>query len=48
MKNKKVIKVIGVVAMILGLGAEMVSDWVDEKMTEDMIDKKIKKALGKE
>ncbi len=48
--NGKIIKIVGIVATILGLGASVVTDWVSEKKMEELVsekvDEKIKKALA--
>ncbi len=45
MGNKTVIKFIGFAATIIGIGATLLSDWVNEKKMEEEIDEKINKAL---
>lgn len=44
--NGKVIKVIGFVATVVGLGASLVTDWVNDKKLDTKIDTKISEALA--
>ncbi len=44
--NGKVIKVIGFVATVLGLGASLVNDWVNDKKLDDKINTKVSEALA--
>ena len=37
---------IGITASLLGVGANLLSDYVSEKKTEEMIDKKIEEKLA--
>ena len=41
------IKVLGIVASLIGVGASLVSDWVNERKMEEEIDKKVNEALAK-
>jgi len=43
--NRKVIKVIGVAATIIGFGVTLVSDWVNEQKMDEKIGEKINEAL---
>ena len=45
---KNFIKVIGLVATIGGIAANLVSDWADEKTMDEKIDQKVSEALSKE
>lgn len=49
--NSKIIRIIGLAATVIGLGANLINDWADEqKMNEKMneqIDKKVNEALAK-
>lgn len=49
--NSKMIKVIGMAATLIGIGVNLITDWVDDqKMDEKMdekIDKKVNEALAK-
>ena len=44
--NGKVIKIIGFVATVVGLGASLVNDWVNDKKLDDKISTKITEALA--
>ena len=46
MDNKKVVKIVGVVATVVGMGATLVSNWVGEKNMDDKITEKVAKALA--
>lgn len=41
-----IIKAIGVIATVMGMGATLVSDWVSEKKMEEKIDEKVKEVLA--
>lgn len=43
--DRKVIKIIGFVATIIGLGASLVTDWVNDQKLDDKINTKISEAL---
>lgn len=40
------IKLIGMAATIIGMAASLLSNWVDQKQTEEMIDEKIEQAFA--
>ena len=44
--DRKVIKIIGFVATIIGLGASLVTDWVNDQKLDDKIDTKLAEALA--
>lgn len=44
--NRKVIKIIGIIATIAGMGINLVSDWVNEKKMDEKIEEKINEALA--
>ncbi len=46
MMNSKWIKVIGLAATVLGLGATLITDWVNEQKMNETIDAKINEALN--
>lgn len=49
MKNKSnAIKVLGLVATLVGMGATLISDWVSEQKMNEMIDEKVNEALAKQ
>lgn len=45
--KSKVIKVLGIVASLIGVGASLVSDWVNERKMEEEIDKKVNEAMAR-
>ena len=47
MINKNVIKVLGIVATVAGLGATLVTDWVNDQKMDEKIEAKINEALTK-
>lgn len=46
MNNGKVIKVLGILATAIGMGATLITDWVNEKKMDEKIDEKINEALA--
>lgn len=47
MLNGNLIKVIGIAATVVGLGVNLVTDWVNEKKMDERIEEKINEALVK-
>lgn len=47
MLNKGLIKIIGLTASLLGIGATLLSDWVSEKKMDEKIGEKVAEALAK-
>lgn len=47
MNNEKLIKVLGITATVVGMGATIITDWVNEKKMNEKIDEKINEALTK-
>ena len=45
--NGKVVKIIGLAASVLGIGATLIGDWVKEQKQEDVITKKVAEAIAK-
>ena len=43
--KRKSIKIIGVAVTVIGIGVELLSDWVDEQKLDEMIDEKINEAF---
>lgn len=41
------VKLIGFAATAIGLGASLISDWVDEKKMDEKIEEKVNEALAK-
>ena len=46
--NSKIIRIIGLAATVIGLGANLINDWADEQKMNEQIDKKLMKLLLKE
>lgn len=47
MKSKKLIRIIGLAATVIGMGATLITDWVNDKKLEERIDEKVDEALAK-
>lgn len=48
MKNKsKMIKAMGILATIIGVGVNLITDWVDEQKMDEKIEEKVNAALAK-
>jgi hypothetical protein len=45
--NENLIKIAGLVATVVGIGATLLSEWVNDKKTDEKIEKKIIEALAK-
>ena len=45
--NSKMIKVIGMAAALIGIGVNLITDWVDDQKMDEKIDKKVNEALAK-
>lgn len=43
----KLIKVLGIAATVVGMGATLLTDWVNEKKMDEKIEEKVNKALAK-
>ena len=46
MKNDKLIKIIGIVTTVVGVGVSLVSNWVNDKNLDMKVNEKIAKALA--
>lgn len=46
MNKNGLIKTLGIVATIVGLGATLVTDWVNDKKMDEKIEEKINEALA--
>jgi hypothetical protein len=47
MKSKgKQLKILGLVATVIGFGVNLMSDWIDEAKLDDKIDKKLDEKLN--
>lgn len=45
--NSKLIKILGIAATAIGIGATLVTDWVNDKKMDEKIEQKIIEALTK-
>jgi len=45
MINGKMVKILGIVATVVGMGATLLTDWVNEKKMDEKIYEKINEAL---
>ena len=43
--KRKSMKIIGMAVTVIGIGVELLSDWVDERKLDEMIDEKINEAF---
>ena len=46
-EKSKLIKAIGVAATIIGVGVNLITDWVNEQKMDEKIDEKVNAALAK-
>lgn len=46
MLNGKIVKVLGLVATVVGMGATLLTDWVNDKKMDERIEEKINEALA--
>lgn len=46
MKDTKMLKMLGIIATVLGLAVSTLSDYVEEKMMEATIEEKVREALA--
>ena len=44
--NGKIIKVIGLIATVAGVGVNLVTDWVNEKKMDEKMDEKIEEKVN--
>lgn len=47
MNNSKLIKILGMAATVIGIGATLINDWVTDKKMDEKIEKKVIEALTK-
>jgi len=47
MINGKLIKVLGIAATVIGMGATLVTDWVNDKKMDEKIQEKVNEAFAK-
>jgi len=45
--NSKLIKILGIAATAIGIGATLVTDWVNDKKMDEKIEQKVIEALTK-
>lgn len=43
----KLIKVLGLTATVIGMGATLITDWVNERKMDEKIEEKVNEALSK-
>ena len=46
MLNGKTIKILGIVAAGIGMGATLITDWVNDKKMDEKIEEKVNEALA--
>lgn len=46
MNSTKLVKILGIVATAVGMGATLLTDWVNEKKMEEKIDERINEKLA--
>ena len=46
MINEKMVKIFGILATVVGIGATLLTDWVNEKKMDEKINEKINEALA--
>ena len=44
--NRKMIKIIGLIATVAGVGVNLLSEWVDDKKMDEKIEEKVNEALA--
>lgn len=45
--NRKLIKVLGIAATVIGMGATLITDWVSDKKMDKKIEEKVNEAFAK-
>lgn len=45
--NNKLIKILGIAATAIGMGATLITDWVNDKTMDEKIEEKVNEALAK-
>jgi hypothetical protein len=45
--NSKLIKILGIAATAIGMAATLVTDWVNDKKTDEKIEQKVNEAFAK-
>jgi hypothetical protein len=46
MKSKNFVKILGLAAAVIGMGATLISDWVNDRQMDERIDERISEALA--
>lgn len=46
MNNAKLVKILGLIASAVGVGATLLADWVNERKMEEKIDERINEKLA--
>ena len=46
--NSKMIKVIGMAATLIGIGVNLITDWVDDQKMDEKIERHLRNLRGKE
>jgi len=46
--NSKLIKILGIAATAIGIGATLITDWVSDKEMDEKIEEKLNEALAKQ
>lgn len=46
--NGKIIKTLGIAATVVGIGASLFTDWVEDKKLDEKIETKVNEALANE
>ena len=46
--NSKLIKILGIAATAIGIGATLITDWVSDKKMDEKIEEKLNEALAKQ
>lgn len=45
--SSTLVKVLGIVATVIGMGATLITDWVDEKKMDEKIEERVNEAFAK-
>jgi hypothetical protein len=45
--NSKLIKILGIAATAIGIGATLITDWVNDKKMDEKIEEKVNEAFAK-
>lgn len=47
MMNGKLVKILGIAAAVIGMGATLITDWVNERKMDEKINEKVNEAFTK-